>query len=76
MQSERGNRVFGESMQTGLQTTGCHDIDMQDEAHHQELSGEVLNACIIGTISQSFRSNLIFWIVLGCGIARFGRRGL
>ena len=24
----------------------------------------------------SFRLNLIFWIVMGCGIARFGRRGL
>ena len=23
-----------------------------------------------------FRSNLIFWIVMGCGIADFGRRGL
>ena len=23
-----------------------------------------------------YRPNLIFWIVMGCGIARFGRRGL
>ena len=23
-----------------------------------------------------YRSNLIFWIVMGCGIADFGRRGL
>ena len=23
-----------------------------------------------------YRLNLIFWIVMGCGIARFGRRGL
>ena len=23
-----------------------------------------------------YRLNLIFWIVMGCGIARFGRKGL
>ena len=31
-----------------------------------------------GIVHQFFcyRSNLIFWIVMGCGIADFGRRGL
>ena len=34
--------------------------------------------CFKGILHQKifYRLNLIFWIVMGCGIARFGRRGL
>ena len=43
--------------------------------------GETLHhilAAVKGILHQKifYRLNLIFWIVLGCGIARFGRRGL
>ena len=35
-------------------------------------------ACVKGILHQKnfYRLNLIFWLVMGCGIARFGRRGL
>ena len=34
--------------------------------------------CLKGILLQKifYRLNLIFWIVMGCGIARFSRRGL
>ena len=36
------------------------------------------NDILKGILHQKnfYRLNLIFWIVMGCGIARFGRRGL
>ena len=38
----------------------------------------VESAEVKGILHQKifYRPNLIFWIVMGCGIARFGRRGL
>ena len=44
--------------------------------------GDVSNGILLfqfkGILHQKifYRPNLIFWIVMGCGIARFGRRGL
>ena len=34
--------------------------------------------CLKGILHQKifYRLNLIFWIVMGCGIARFGLKGL
>ena len=41
-------------------------------------SSELQAAYLKGIVHNFFvyRSNLIFWIVMGCGIADFGRRGL
>ena len=39
----------------------------------------VFNSLVLkGILHQKkfYRLNLIFWIVMGCGIARFGRKGL
>ena len=38
----------------------------------------VLKTLFKGILHQKifYRLNLIFWIVMGCGIARFGRKGL
>ena len=46
--------------------------------HPSNLEGEVSNAGVKGILHQKnfYRLNLIFWIVMGCGIAHFGRRGL
>ena len=40
--------------------------------------GKTPNMYLKGILHQKifYRLNLIFWIVMGCGIARFGRRGL
>ena len=39
---------------------------------------KLINPSFKGILHQKnfYRLNLIFWIVMGCGIARFGRRGL
>ena len=38
----------------------------------------LMNGSLKGILHQKifYRLNLLFWIVMGCGIARFGRRGL
>ena len=43
-----------------------------------KLDGMPFNVNIKGILHQKnfYRLNLIFWIVMGCGIARFGRKGL
>ena len=47
-----------------------------DDSTENALSGEKLD--IKGILHQKnfYRLNLIFWIIMGCGIARFGRKGL
>ena len=41
-------------------------------------SQDLMHGVVKGILHQKifYRLNLIFWIVMGCGIARFGRRGL
>ena len=46
---------------------------------HEDIGGyEQLVRLVKGILHQKifYRLNLIFWIVMGCGIARFGRKGL
>ena len=50
---------------------------------HQDLNLVVVNMIIFhfelkrsSTKKKFYRINVIFWIVMGCGIAHFGRRGL
>ena len=47
-------------------------LDLTFKENYQE------TACFKGVHHQKnfYRLNLIFWIVMGCGIARFGQRGL
>ena len=51
-----------------------HEVQDEDLEEVQRASGQVVK----GILHQKnfYRLNLIFWIVMGCGIASFGRRGL
>ena len=47
--------------------------------HHLLMTFVLVESVLIKGIlhpKNFYRLNLIFWIVMGCGIARFGRRGL
>ena len=60
---------------------GAHDdrVRKADDKKTRPVSTTVDVTIIFkGILHQKnfYRLNLIFWIVMGCGIARFGRRGL
>ena len=69
--------LFGISRYSGWNFKNQAGISWQNSHKSGDTSLEKL-ASIKGIVHQFFfyRSNLIFWIVLGCGIADFGRRGL
>ena len=60
--------------------------ELQDEKGLRPVGGEVRATILTSLSVVTFKGilhqknfyclNLIFWIVMGCGIARFGRRGL
>ena len=56
---------------------GCV-VHIKSRVHSSLKCFTVGGGTVKGILHQKnfYRLNLIFWIVMGCGIARFGRRGL
>ena len=52
--------------------------DLDDEGEAASEAKLQRTSSFKGILHQKnfYRLNLIFWIVMGCGISRFGRRGL
>ena len=57
----------------------CYDSTCSGNKHMTTSARNIAaHSSVKGILHQKifYRLNLIFWIVMGCGIARFGRKGL